>query len=69
MQEWNLLVKNVGVEDSGLYECQVTTYPPQSIMVMLHVPGQYCTYPPQSMEVMHHVSGQYLHCHKSRPIF
>ncbi|XP_023337905.1 vascular endothelial growth factor receptor 1 isoform X2 [Eurytemora carolleeae] len=35
--QWNLLIKPVEIEDSGTYECQATTHPPQSIMVKLIV--------------------------------
>lgn len=31
----------VRAEDDGAYECQATTYPPQSIVIKLRVVGEY----------------------------
>lgn len=39
--KWNLRMRNVELEDGGLYECQATTHPPQSIFVTLRVVAAY----------------------------
>ncbi|XP_066253595.1 neuronal growth regulator 1-like [Euwallacea similis] len=37
LQNWGLLIKHVQPTDAGLYECQVSTHPPTSILVELKV--------------------------------
>ncbi|XP_076259793.1 lachesin-like [Rhynchophorus ferrugineus] len=37
LQNWGLLIKHVQPSDAGLYECQVSTHPPTSIVVELKV--------------------------------
>lgn len=37
LQNWGLVIKHVQLSDAGLYECQVSTYPPTSILVELRV--------------------------------
>lgn len=37
---WSLRIRNVNREDAGVYECQATTHPPQSIFVRLKVVGK-----------------------------
>lgn len=39
-QDWTLQIKYVQMRDAGLYECQVTKYPPTSIFVTLNVVGK-----------------------------
>ena len=39
-QNWNLRIRNVELSDGGMYECQATTHPPQSIFVNLRVVGE-----------------------------
>lgn len=34
---WNLRIRSVELEDAGLYECQATTHPPQSVFLTLRV--------------------------------
>lgn len=36
---WSLRIKGVRVDDSGVYECQLSSYPPQSIFVELKISG------------------------------
>lgn len=38
---WNLRLRNVDLDDGGMYECQATTHPPQSIFVRLRVVAAY----------------------------
>jgi len=38
---WNLRIRNVELDDGGVYECQATTHPPQSILVNLRVVAAY----------------------------
>jgi len=38
---WNLRIRNVELSDGGMYECQATTHPPQSIFVNLRVVAAY----------------------------
>jgi len=38
---WNLRIRNVELDDGGMYECQATTHPPQSIFVQLRVVAAY----------------------------
>ena len=40
---WSLQIQRVSPEDAGRYECQATTYPPQSIVIRLQVVGAYTT--------------------------
>ncbi|KAJ8980841.1 hypothetical protein NQ317_017472 [Molorchus minor] len=37
LQNWGLLIKKVQPSDAGLYECQMSTHPPTSIVVELKV--------------------------------
>ncbi|CAG9813478.1 unnamed protein product [Phaedon cochleariae] len=37
LQNWGLLIKKVQPSDAGLYECQMSTHPPSSIVVELKV--------------------------------
>ncbi|KAG5889764.1 hypothetical protein JTB14_003858 [Gonioctena quinquepunctata] len=37
LQNWGLLIKKVQPSDAGLYECQMSTHPPTSIVVELRV--------------------------------
>ncbi|XP_030760128.1 lachesin-like [Sitophilus oryzae] len=37
LQNWGLMIKHVQPSDAGLYECQVSTHPPTSIVVELKV--------------------------------
>ncbi|KAK4885609.1 hypothetical protein RN001_001880 [Aquatica leii] len=37
LQNWGLLIKHVQPSDAGIYECQISTYPPTSIFVILKV--------------------------------
>lgn len=37
LQNWGLMIKHVQPSDAGLYECQVSTHPPTSIIVELKV--------------------------------
>lgn len=41
LQDWTLQVKFVQLRDAGVYECQVSTHPPTSIFLHLHVVGEY----------------------------
>ena len=45
---WALRIKGAREEDEGLYECQITTHPPQSIFVELKVVGK-LPQPPHSL--------------------
>ena len=38
---WSLQIQRVSPEDAGRYECQATTYPPQSIVIKLQVVGTF----------------------------
>ena len=38
---WALQIHRVSPEDAGLYECQATTHPPQSIVIRFRVVGEY----------------------------
>jgi len=40
-EKWNLRIRSVELEDAGMYECQATTHPPQSIFVNLRVVAAY----------------------------
>ncbi|KAJ8951211.1 hypothetical protein NQ318_010238, partial [Aromia moschata] len=40
LQNWGLLIKKVHPSDAGLYECQISTHPPTSILVELRVTGK-----------------------------
>lgn len=39
LQHWRLLIKFVQHSDAGMYECQVSTYPPAYIHMRLKVIG------------------------------
>jgi hypothetical protein len=38
---WSLRIKSVRDDDAGLYECQLSVYPVQSIFIELQVVGEY----------------------------
>jgi hypothetical protein len=38
---WALRIQRVTPDDAGIYECQATTHPPQSIVTRLKVVGKY----------------------------
>ena len=38
------MLRSLTLEDSGLYECQATTYPPQYIIIKLIVQGIFILY-------------------------
>jgi len=38
---WNLRVRSASLSDGGMYECQATTHPPQSVFVALRVVAAY----------------------------
>lgn len=40
LQNWGLLIKHVQLSDAGLYECQMSTHPPTSILIELKVTGE-----------------------------
>ena len=40
-KDWNLLIKNVKVEDSGEYECQISTDPKMKLNINLLVKGNF----------------------------
>lgn len=47
MGHWSLRIKSVRDDDRGLYECQLSIHPTQSIFIELKVVGEYraiCTY-------------------------
>lgn len=37
---WALRIKSARNEDEGLYECQISTHPPQSIFIELRIVGK-----------------------------
>lgn len=37
LQNWGLLIRNVQTSDEGLYECQISSHPPTSIIIELKV--------------------------------
>jgi len=39
--DWNLIIENSVVQDSGIYECQVNTEPKKSKAYILQVVGEY----------------------------
>lgn len=41
LQNWGLMIKHVQPSDAGLYECQVSTHPPTSIIVELKVTSKF----------------------------
>ncbi|KAK0177522.1 hypothetical protein PV328_001569 [Microctonus aethiopoides] len=38
---WRLKIRNVNSSDEGQYECQISTHPPMTIFVNLHINGNY----------------------------
>lgn len=38
---WALRIKNAREDDEGLYECQISSHPPQSIFIELRIVGEY----------------------------
>lgn len=40
-KDWSLLIKNVKVEDSGEYECQISTDPKMKLNINLLVKGNF----------------------------
>ena len=40
-RDWMLTIRWVEPKDSGYYECQVSSHPPQALMVDLNVVGKY----------------------------
>ncbi len=41
--KWDLKIKGVQIEDNGLYECQLSVHPVESIFVELRVIGEWAT--------------------------
>jgi len=41
--DWNLIIDNAAVEDSGIYECQINTEPKKSKAYILQVVGKFIT--------------------------
>ncbi len=39
--DWNLIINNSGLQDSGIYECQINTEPKKSKAYILQVVGEY----------------------------
>lgn len=37
---WALRIRNAQKEDEGLYECQLSTHPPESIFIELRIVGE-----------------------------
>lgn len=44
MGHWSLRIKSVRDEDKGLYECQLSIHPTQSIYIELKVVGTYASF-------------------------
>jgi len=40
MGHWSLRIKSVREEDRGFYECQLSIYPTQSIVIELKIVGK-----------------------------
>lgn len=38
---WALRIKNARKDDEGIYECQLSTHPPESIFIELRIVGEY----------------------------
>lgn len=38
---WRLKIKSVNSSDEGQYECQISTHPPMTIVVNLHINGTF----------------------------
>lgn len=41
---WALRIKNARKDDEGIYECQLSTHPPESIFIELRIVGEYTEY-------------------------
>lgn len=41
---WALRIKNAREDDEGLYECQISSHPPQSIFIELRIVGKFLYY-------------------------
>lgn len=41
---WALRIKNARKDDEGIYECQLSTHPPESIFIELRIVGEYNKY-------------------------
>lgn len=37
---WALRIKNARKDDEGIYECQISTHPPESIFIELRIVGE-----------------------------
>lgn len=38
---WALRIKNARKDDEGIYECQLSTHPPESIFIELRIVGEW----------------------------
>ncbi|KAK8721167.1 hypothetical protein OTU49_012901, partial [Cherax quadricarinatus] len=60
--DWMLTVRWVAPHDQGQYECQVSSHPPQSLMVMLHVVEAHAEIVGGPERYIHHGSSLMLVC-------